>query len=1080
MEILKDGMRKVAFGERIKVVLLAAFTLLLLVSSWVLPPFLVGLLGLLFVIIVTIKGQIKGGLLASFWAGGIVSLAYVYTGGVTFNVVVSILVYFVIALVLGKGLAITSRYQSALQADKKYFESLLNSTHDPLHVIDRSYNIVFVNKKVVEWLESFGFNGSIVNKPLAEAMPFLPGHIYEEYRRVFDSGEPLSTEESTDLHGEKYYTETTKSPVFGQDGSVEKIITVTRDITDRKHAEKNMVNLVENAPDMIVRFNTKLQHIYCNDAVTHYFEKPKEFFIGKSFKDLSPDPENLEKSLLPMQEVLEKSLQTGEPQQTQHSLQLASGYRDFFTRIVPEKGTAGNVESLLAVTQDITALVLAKEDLDKMSQEYETVFHGTQSAMFLVKVVDGGNFYFVRNNRVHQETTGLKAEVIRNKSPREVLGDELGCKVLLNYRRCLDAGEPVSYQETLALSGIERDWHTTLTPIFDNKGKITHIVGSSEDVTERNKVVEALQESEQKFRSIVEAARTVSLVVTDLDSFVEEFSPGAEEIFGYKKEEIIGRHVAPLHHPSEVKKFGEYIDRLRTERNGFTIETRLVKKSGESFPALFTLQPIFDYGGELTGTLGIAVDVSELKAVEKELRYSEQKFRSYVDNAPDGIFVADAKGRYLEANEMASRITGYTEDELTGKYIHELIPEAYHEQALEHFYLVQQQGWAYGEMPFLHKDGEHKMWGVSAVKLSNNRFLAFVRDVTERKQAEEKIRYLSFYDNLTGLHNRLYMEEEMKRLDTARQLPVSVIMADLNGLKLINDTYGHDLGDKMLKNAAEILRFSCRSEDIIARWGGDEFLILLPQTGEEEARIICRRIKEASGQAYIKNMPVSMALGVGGKDVPGKELAYVLNEAEKDMYRKKLAESRSEKSAVIDTLLNALGGKSFETADHIARMQEMASLLVERLKLSDSDENRLMLLIKLHDIGKINIPEEVLTKEEPLTDEEWKLVKSHPENGYRIARATEEFSHLAEEIWTHHENWDGSGYPRGLKGEEIPYLSRIMALVDACEVMSSGRPYKKALEQEQIAGEIKRCAGKQFDPCLVEEMLAILNKAHIY
>jgi len=358
--------------------------------------------------------------------------------------------------------------------------------------------------------------------------------------------------------------------------------------------------------------------------------------------------------------------------------------------------------------------------------------------------------------------------------------------------------------------------------------------------------------------------------------------------------------------------------------------------------------------------------------------------------------------------------------------------------------------------------------------------LAFVRDVTERKQAEEKIRYLSFYDNLTGLHNRLYMEEEMKRLDTARQLPVSVIMADLNGLKLINDTYGHDLGDKMLKNAAEILRFSCRSEDIIARWGGDEFLILLPQTGEEEARIICRRIKEASGQAYIKNMPVSMALGVGEKDVPGKELAYVLNEAEKDMYRKKLAESRSEKSAVIDTLLNALGGKSFETADHIARMQEMASLLVERLKLSDSDENRLMLLIKLHDIGKINIPEEVLTKEEPLTDEEWKLVKSHPENGYRIARATEEFSHLAEEIWTHHENWDGSGYPRGLKGEEIPYLSRIMALVDACEVMSSGRPYKEALGQEQIAGEIKRCAGKQFDPCLVEEMLAILNKAHIY
>ncbi|MGM0653479.1 MAG: HD-GYP domain-containing protein, partial [Bacillota bacterium] len=147
----------------------------------------------------------------------------------------------------------------------------------------------------------------------------------------------------------------------------------------------------------------------------------------------------------------------------------------------------------------------------------------------------------------------------------------------------------------------------------------------------------------------------------------------------------------------------------------------------------------------------------------------------------------------------------------------------------------------------------------------------------------------------------------------------------------------------------------------------------------------------------------------------------------------------------------------------------------EKLGLPETELNRLKLLVMLHDIGKINIPREILTKEGSLSPEEWKLVKQHPETGYRIAHTTEEFAHVAEDILAHHERWDGTGYPNGLKKEKIPLLARITAVADAYEVMTNGRPYKEPMTKEEIVKEVKRCAGKQFDPELVEIFLSILG-----
>lgn len=183
----------------------------------------------------------------------------------------------------------------------------------------------------------------------------------------------------------------------------------------------------------------------------------------------------------------------------------------------------------------------------------------------------------------------------------------------------------------------------------------------------------------------------------------------------------------------------------------------------------------------------------------------------------------------------------------------------------------------------------------------------------------------------------------------------------------------------------------------------------------------------------------------------------------------------STRSIVLDTFLKVLEEKSFETKAHTQQMQDVALKIGRIIGLPEVELNRLRLLITLHDIGKINISEEILKKKEGLSDSEWEVVKKHPEVGYRIVLAAEEFAHVANDILAHHEYWDGGGYPQGLRGEEIPLLARIVAVADAYEVMANGRPYKEPLSREQIIEEFKKHSGRQFDPELVEVFLKILE-----
>jgi len=214
--------------------------------------------------------------------------------------------------------------------------------------------------------------------------------------------------------------------------------------------------------------------------------------------------------------------------------------------------------------------------------------------------------------------------------------------------------------------------------------------------------------------------------------------------------------------------------------------------------------------------------------------------------------------------------------------------------------------------------------------------IAACEDITDRKQAEDKIRYLSFNDSLTGLYNRAFYEEELKRLDTRRQLPLTIVMGDLNGLKLINDAFGHSQGDLALQQVAEVLRISCRQEDIIARLGGDEFVALLPKTSSQVARNICRRIKENCQKVETSNMKLSIALGMSTKETEDQDIREIEKQAEERMYRNKLLENRSTRDTFISSLEETLWVRGHETPEHNRRLQEILEAVGEPAGLSDS------------------------------------------------------------------------------------------------------------------------------------------------
>ncbi|QBP43132.1 diguanylate cyclase [Paenisporosarcina antarctica] len=331
----------------------------------------------------------------------------------------------------------------------------------------------------------------------------------------------------------------------------------------------------------------------------------------------------------------------------------------------------------------------------------------------------------------------------------------------------------------------------------------------------------------------------------------------------------------------------------------------------------------------------------------------------------------------------------------------------------------------------------------------------------------EEISYLSYHDQLTGLYNRRFYEEELKRLDTPRNLPLTILIGDLNSLKLINDFFGHAMGDELLKKTAEIIKQGCRADDIVSRIGGDEFVILLPKTNAFEAQVIIKRILELASLEKAGLIDISISFGYETKKHKEDKIQEVFKKADKHMYTFKLFESPKIRGNTVDMIIKAFQDKNKRLEQHSQRVSKLCERMGQVLGMFDYQIEELATVGLLHDIGKIAINENILNKPGKLTVDEWKEIKRHSEIGYRILSTANDMSKMADYVLAHHERWDGKGYPRGLKENEIPFESRIIAIADAYDAMTSERTYSIALSAEAALVELQKNAGIQFDPELV-------------
>jgi diguanylate cyclase (GGDEF)-like protein/PAS domain S-box-containing protein len=465
--------------------------------------------------------------------------------------------------------------------------------------------------------------------------------------------------------------------------------------------------------------------------------------------------------------------------------------------------------------------------------------------------------------------------------------------------------------------------------------------------------------------------------------------------------------------------------------------------------------------------------LNKINDYSKRVEFQKNKYQSLFRNSNDAMVLIDTKEKVVDINEEFNNLFGYTLEEIKGKDIDDLIvlPE---ELSLSRSYNDKMKTGekVNREAKRVHKSGELINVEINAVPIFvKGKYIGgfgIYRDIRERKANEDRIKFLSFYDELTELYNRRFYEIELNRLDNNRRLPLSLVIADVNGLKLVNDAFGHKQGDEVLIKTAKILKESSRTDDIVARLGGDEFVLLLPNTTSDEAEKIVNRIDKKISQVKIGPVELSVSLGWETKTSSDESIEKIFKNAENYMYRKKLNESPSVHGKVIQTIIHSLHEKNSREEEHSHRVSLICEAIGQALDLDQRYITDLKVVGLLHDIGKIAINEHILSKPGKLTPSEYDEIKRHSEIGYRILSASNNLSDLADAVLHHHERWDGLGYPKGISGKDIPLMARIITVADAFDAMISERSYRDAMTVDEGLEELEKNAGSQFDPAIVK------------
>ena len=465
-----------------------------------------------------------------------------------------------------------------------------------------------------------------------------------------------------------------------------------------------------------------------------------------------------------------------------------------------------------------------------------------------------------------------------------------------------------------------------------------------------------------------------------------------------------------------------------------------------------------------------------------ELADSKKELQTTLISIGEGIITVDKDDNITFMNPAANNLTGWEFTEALGKKIEDVLVieneddlntiKSPTSQVLKTKSIIKLTN----NLKLKSKTNERHPVEITAAPIIKSDGVAYgsvivLNDVSESRAKQKQIEFLSYKDILTGAYNRVYYEKKLNELQTDKNASVSLMIIDVNGLKLTNDAFGHQVGDRLLIKVVESIKQSIRSEDLVFRIGGDEFVVIQINANLAEIENVFSRLHRAIENEKIMNIPISVSIGWGIKQSSDDRMEVIFKNAEDMMYRNKASDNKSLRHQTIQLIMKTLFEKNPREEAHSKRVSNICLKIGEKIGLDASRLKDLHTAGLLHDIGKIGVENNCLDKADSLNEEEWNTVMKHPQIGHSILSSVNDYAPLADIVLSHHERWDGKGYPNGLAKEEIPLEARIISVADAYDAMTRDRSYRKAIGLNEVINELKRCSGTQFDPEVVQIFL---------
>lgn len=674
------------------------------------------------------------------------------------------------------------------------------------------------------------------------------------------------------------------------------------------------------------------------------------------------------------------------------------------------------------------------------------------------------------------ESTGIWGEVVRHRKPivinnfqgyKDKKGFPEGHIHLKNYMSV-----PVYFEGSIvAVVGIanKSDGYSE----FD-VNQLTILMNSAWLINETKKQIRKNEEERIKFNYIINQLPVI-FCEFDKNGEILYINRRYEEYFQKKKrpdENVIFNYI-----PDHSRKIVEQRLSSLTPDKPNILSSFQIQKGNENRWMEWLDTAVFNVKGEVNNYYSIGYDITDRKTLEHKEKEELRQLRAAMNNhRAVMLFIEPETGKILYSNPAATEFYGYSNEELLNMSIQDINMMG-EEKVRELRLQAANEGRNFFSFPHRLKNGEVKLVDVfsSIIEFDNSRLLySIIFDVTDKEEAMKEIKYLAYHDHLTGVYNRRYFEESFNKLEKDSNNQVSLIIGDINGLKMVNDSYGHTVGDQLIKAVADNILELIPSECILSRIGGDEFVILLNNYTLEKVEGLTNLLEEELEKHIVLSdskktqIYLSVSFGYGIQKEAKETMDDLIKAAENHIYRRKYYNERSMRSHMVKAMMSTLFQKSEREQKHSQRVGLYCEAIARELEWDIEKTNRLRVAGSLHDIGKIGISEGILNKPGRLDDQEWDIMRQHSLKSAKILDEIEEYRDISNIVQSHHEKWDGSGYPNGFKENEIPLESRVIAVADAYDAMTHYRSYRNGMSKEEAIEELLRCSGSQFDPFVVD------------